>query len=263
MGVSLVDYIFKTRRQAFSVKDLIVRILIGGVFTAFGFFAVASLDIDEDWVIISGKIADVSTSNRDGSTMYTAVVSYKVGNQDYRIRSKVSSSIRPQLGREKEVAYNPKDPTQAKIVEGKGVSILFWFTPIMGLLVLVSGPISFIKSFKRTRDIKHLQQYGQKIQGVISDIQTIGNDGGKTYKIVVSATDSSNSVCHYVSDPITGIPSLILLDLRDKAVLIDVYVDSLDSKRYYVDISDIPSLTPERINDLIKSVKKDQYPTSI
>ena len=51
-----------------------------------------------------------------------------------------------------------------------------------------------------------------------------------------------------------------MADFRNNPIAIDVYIDTTNPKKYYVDISDIPNLTPERIQELIKSAL-DRKPT--
>jgi hypothetical protein len=107
-----------------------------------------------------------------------------------------------------------------------------------------------------------LVQTGQKLQGVMVDLQSQGtNNNG--YKIVVAADNGSGAVQNYVSDSLTGVGSLAMADFRTSPIPIDVYVDPSNPENYYVDISDIPNLTPERIQSLLQAAANAKRPTSI
>lgn len=97
-------------------------------------------------------------------------------------------------------------------------------------------------------------QNGQQLQGVLVNINSSGSGSGSSYRIEVSAVDPSGAVQNYLSDHLTGIGGLAMMDFRNTPIPIDVFVDPLDHRNYYVDVADIPNLTPERIMELLKSV---------
>ena len=105
-------------------------------------------------------------------------------------------------------------------------------------------------------------QSGQKLQGILVDVQSEGSDNNSGYKIVVSATDTSGAVQNYVSDSLTGIGGLAIADFRSNPIPIDVYIDPANPQNYYVDVADIPNLTPERIGELIKSAMQNKQGTT-
>ena len=116
----------------------------------------------------------------------------------------------------------------------------------------------FVKSILRTRNIDKLVSGGHKLQGVLVDLQTQQSKNGATYQIVVAATGRSGTVQNYVSDPLSGVGGLAMADFQNNPIPIDVYVDPSNPKHYYVDISDIPNLTPERISQLVKMAADKQ-----
>lgn len=246
------------RRAKFGVSSLIFFTLFGTLFAVGGIFAFLSTQIDESWTRVQGKIVDVSSRTSDGSTMYTPIVEYVVDGESYRVSSNSSSSIYPTIGNEREVAYNPVRPDEAKMVEGIGIKLLILLFPAVGITILLVSFFSFVKSIRRTKAIKKLKQTGNKLQGVLVDVQSSGRTSGRrgsaTYNLVVSATDTSGTVQNYVSDKLTGaIGQLTMMDFHKNPIPIDVYVDVVYPKNYYVDISMIPKLTPEKISELIKS----------
>lgn len=251
----------KTRRQKFGIGSMLLFLIIGGIVTTVGFFIVNSTKIDSSWTRTSGEIVDITSKISDGSTMYSPVVEYKVDGQSYQATSSIRTSSRPNKGDSREVAYNPSDPEQSKLIESGGVQWLMYLFPLAGILLLVLGPLLFIRSLTRSRAISDLMRSGRKLQGVLVDIQTSGYNSKKAgYKIVVAAADSSGAVQNYVSDSLTGIGGLSMADYRNTPIPIDVYVNPNNPKDYYVDIADIPNITTERIGQLLNTVTQNTQP---
>ena len=70
---------------------------------------------------------------------------------------------------------------------------------------------------------------------------------------MVSPTYSRGKDQKYKSDSLTGIGGLAMADFRTNPIPIDVFIDPSNPAEYYVDVSDVPNLTPERIATLIKN----------
>ena len=243
------------QRQKFGVGSFIGLFIFGAIFTTAGLFGIKSTIIDSGWTKVSGTVVGAEPrSSSKGGTTYAAVVEYKVGNQTNQVTSGFSSSFSPNIGESKEVAYNPARPDNAKIVEGMGASWFLYIFPVVGIGCILLAIFSFIKSLKRSNAIGRLMQRGQKLQGVLVDIKTspVVKNGVSSYRLVVAATDNLGVVQNYESDSLTGIAALGMEDFRNKPIPIDVYIDSANPKSYYVDISDIPNLTPAGILELLK-----------
>ncbi len=125
--------------------------------------------------------------------------------------------------------------------------------------MIVLGTFLFIRSIKRNNNIKRLIQSGQKLQGVVVDVSEANNGD----VITVSATGPSGNVQSYTSDPVQGIGVVSLADFKNNPIPIDVYIDPADPENYYVDISDVPNLTPERINELFKSMTSNSQTNTV
>lgn len=251
----------KTKRQKFGIGSLVFMMLFGAVFAGVGYVAINSMRVDPGWTRVSGKVVDRVSSTSDGSTTYAAVVGYSVNGEEYRATSGISSSFGPSVGDARDVAYNPSQPSQAKVVEGAGTAGWLWIFPVIGVGMLLAAPIAFIGSMRRSKAIERLLQTGQKLQGVVIDVRSTGStNGNSTYKIVVAATNSSGTVQNYTSDSISGVGGLAMADFNTNPVPVDVYVDTVDPSKYYVDIADIPSLTPGRITELFKTAMKPPVP---
>jgi hypothetical protein len=254
---------FTTKRKKFGIGSLIFLVLFGTAFTAGGIIALRSNSIDPDWTVTAGKVVDISRSSNDGSTTYSPVVSYQVEGRSYRAASNMSSSFQPYIGQNREVAYNPDQPEQSKIVESATTTWWLYLFPIIGIACIVLGPYQYIQGAKRDKKIKQLIRTGLKLQGVLVDVQSEGDSNSNSYKIVVAATDPTGTVQNYVSDSLGGIAGVAMADFRNNPIPIDVYVDPSNHENYYVDISDIPNLTPERIVQLLKGTAENTEATSL
>lgn len=245
----------KARRQKFGIGSLIVMLIIGVAFIGIGKTVLKSMSVNSSWTRVTGKVISVSAGNTSGSTTtYAPIVQYTANGQQYQVSSSVSSSSYPQIGTPKQVAYDPSNPGDAKVINGVGTTWFVYIFPIVGIIMVVGSPILFVRSMRRSHDIKGLQQTGVKLQGVLTDVLQVGqtNQGGSAYKMIVSATNQAGQVQAYTSDTIHGMGGITLAHFQSHPIPIDVYVNPSNPKDYYVDISDIPSLTPEKISELIQ-----------
>jgi hypothetical protein len=248
---------FKAHRSKFGFGSMLFLLVFGGAFLGTGILLFKSNHADPSWTKISGHITAVSSHISDGANQYSPVVTYAVNGQSYTVASSVSSSSYPALGQAREVAYNPAHPGQAKVIESGGAMWFLYVAMAIGAFFICLAPYLYIRSLRRGSSINALVQTGRKLQGVMVDIQSQGNESG-TYKIVVAADDGSGAVQNYTSDSLTGIGSLAMADFRNSPIPIDVYIDPANPQNYYVDISDIPNLTPERIKDLLQAAATRQ-----
>lgn len=262
-GFPTLSRAFKTKRRQFGVGSLISSCVIGGVFIAAGMIAIQSATVEANWTRASGQVVEVVSRQGRDSTTYAAVVQYSVNGKVYQTTSSLSSSSVPRVGATKEVAYNPTLPSEAKVVEGMSGTWWLWLVPAVGAVVVCGSLLAFVRSQIRTKKIQHLMQNGLKLQGVMTDLQAVGSSREDNYRIVVSGAGSQGAVQNYVSDVVRGVGSLSLADFRTKPVPIDVYIDPTDPRQYYVDISDIPNLTPDRIQELLQMAAKNARPQTV
>ena len=247
------------RRQKFGIGSFIGLFLFGAIFTVAGYFGIQSTKVDPSWTRVQGTVIDAEERRSSkGGTTYAAVVEYTEGEETNNVTSSFSSSFYPDVGETREVSYNPAQPGQAKVVEGLGSSWFLYIFPIVGILCILLAPYYFVKSIRRGGEIKRLMQSGQKLQGGLVDIKDspVVVNGVRSHILVVAATDNMGKVQNYESDYVTGVGTVAMEDLRNSPVPIDVYVDNANPKSYYVDISDIPNLTPERITELLKKASQ-------
>ncbi|MEO8691503.1 MAG: DUF3592 domain-containing protein [Candidatus Saccharimonas sp.] len=126
---------------------------LGILFIAAGVFALKQNEVDPNWTKVSGKVIDSSSRIDDGTTMYSPIVEYKVDGQLYEVTSRISSSIHPNVGEERDVAYNPTSPNDAKIAEALSAMWFLYIFPLVGAGLILMGLISFLNLRKRSKII--------------------------------------------------------------------------------------------------------------
>jgi len=249
----------KTKRQKFGIGSMIFIVLFGAVFLGVGLLFVSSQRIDSSWERVDAKVVEVNSHLSDGSTMYSPVYQYTVDNQSFRVSSGVSTSWKPDIGGTAEIAFNPADPSEAKVVGGSTgmMNLLVLIFPIIGALIIFGSIFGFIRSRKRSRTIDSLKATGHKITGVVVGINSTGaTNGVQNYKVVVAADDGMSNVRNYTSDNLVGGTGLMAMsNFATQSIPIDVYLDPTNPEKYYVDVSDVPNLTPERIKQMVTNVQ--------
>ena len=254
-GNSFRSGFLSTKRKHFGAGSLAILVVAGLVFLGVSAAFYGDVNIDKNWERIEGSVvSNTSSTAGDGTVTYVPTVSYVVKGTPYMITSKVGSSSEKSVGSSAQVAYNPSQPEDAKIVLGSGSKALLAVTSAVGVGLLVAGPVAYIRSRRRGSAINNLMQTGHKVQGILSDLQTpSGTNKTPEYRIVVSAPGLDGATREYVSDSMQGIGGLAMADFRTSPIPIDVYLDPTNPDNYYVDIADVPALSPERINQLIQS----------
>lgn len=124
--------------------------LFGLVFMVGGYLVGQSMfQADDGDVVVTGVIVDVteSTRRRDGrtSTTYSPVVSYAdpATGESYEVSTGWSSSSRPTIGDDVEVAFPPDNPAAGKILSRTG-SWITWGVVALGAIIFLVGIGKFL-----------------------------------------------------------------------------------------------------------------------
>ena len=248
--MQLVNNFMKTRRDKPSLASTILALLFGILFLLPVMYVGSVTRIDPDWVKTQGTVIEIAVIDSSDGVTYAPVVSYVVDGITYSVRQSYSSSARPNLGEKMTVGYNPSNPAEAKIKSGSSLLLFMALFAAVGLFVIITSLVSYVRSIFRTREITALTNTGQKVQGIITNILDTKSRSTR-YKVVVSAPNLAGQVTHYVSDEITGIGAIAMMDYTSNPIPVDVYIDPTNPEKYYVDIADLPSLTPDKIASLI------------
>lgn len=126
------------------------------------------------------------------------------------------------------------------------------FVLIFGLIFFILGAGITLKEYIRRNIIQRLLSVGIKVQAKFLRAERYspsfslssgyGQKNSKAYRLVVQFIDNNRDYIFF-SDPIPYDPSKII-----KSELIDVYVDSSNYKKYYVDLSILPEKNELNLN---------------
>lgn len=238
-------------------------ILVGMIFFIVGMKIFYDSKIDDSWPKVSGKISSYeSERNVDDDIQYSVNISYSVKSVAYEKKHAYVSLVEPTVGKSAQIAYNPNDPSEAKVYIDKNLRYLNLLFPGFGLIIMIVTIIFYKKFKKRNTDITNLIKSGRKIQGIVIGVDYAGKTNSRRlFKIKVSAVNLSGETQEYTSDRVKGADGLYAYDYKNNSINVDVYVDISNPESYYVDTSVIPQINYSVINEIGKAVGelKDLY----
>lgn len=246
---------FKPARLS-SVASGIFLLLFGAAFAGIGGWMMwLGASVQPGWQRSTGDVVAAQTHHGDDGNTYTPIVQFTVDGVVYRAQSQISTSTYPTIGSKMDVAYNPSDPAQNKVIQ---VIHMLWIFVGVGVAVIGFGVWTLVAGVRRRAVIRSVIRDENKVPGVLVDVtaSSTSNNRSNSYTISVAAVDHTGASRTFVSDTLTGIGGLAMADYKAKPIPIDVYIDRLDPNKYYVDIADIPNLTPERIQELITQANR-------
>jgi len=138
-------------------------------------------------------------------------------------------------GRSIKVLYHPNNPQNFRSASGSIFISLVMF--ILGLPFLLTGILTLLRQRKMSKRKQLLLSYGRKLSAQVDDVivgNTSANDR-RCHNIICSYKDElANYTYTYKSENVWArIPPF---DYDDNLPKIDVYVDSNDFSKYYVDV---------------------------
>ena len=233
--------------------------LIGGFFAGGAFTWISSdISVPSGWSTTVGTVTDIRQSSSSDGTTYSPIISFESNGQEYVSRSNLYTSSKPSLGGERQVAFNPENPSQNKVVGNLASLWVVVLGGLIGIVLFILGPILFINSKRRMKVIDELMKTGHKVTGVVSAVRKTGSENNRdNYKIIVTAAGLDGVVREYASDKVVNVGGLMASGFESKPVPVDVYLSTSNPNLYYVDIDDIPELTAESIEGYIKIFNKD------
>jgi nitrate reductase NapE component len=227
---------------------VVVTMMLGLMFLAVGGMGFMLSLPDPNWRQVNGTVVDISVSQGSNSLLYAPVVSYSVGGVNYRINSSTSTVLKPALNSTQTVIYNPINPSEARVKTANFIFLAIAIFPLIGLISFVFSIILIFKKITNTRGkcIMKLRQNGNKLTGYIKsiDVAMTVNEVSifKVQALVANALNGQTDT--YTSDLITGAEALALVDFFKNKTPIDIYIDPVNPKKYYVDIDSLNSINP-------------------
>jgi hypothetical protein len=150
---------YRTTRQQFGLGSFLSLIFTGIIFIGAGFYFYNVERVNANWIRINGQVVG-STSSSTSSTgspsnsprlVYTPVVQYEVHNQQYRVTGSSGNSVAPSVGSQRQVAYNPSNPDDAKVVDSNVSKLVPLTLAATGIFILLAGTVVYISNILKAR----------------------------------------------------------------------------------------------------------------
>ena len=138
----------KSYHKNFGLGSLIILLLISGAIAVIGVVANNIATPNDIWPRTNGTFAGYEKGGTRNSSYYP-VVDYTVNGQNYRIKSQVNSQSISEVGAPKEVAYNPDNPAEAKVVADQQIQFIIRALFVISAGLAIFAIFRFIISRKR------------------------------------------------------------------------------------------------------------------
>lgn len=195
-------------------------------------------ELIENGIKTQGQVIDnVERRDSDGST-YAPVVEF-VTNQKERVTFTSSLSSYPpefEVGEVVGVIYQADSPRESAEIDSW---LSLWFGPLIcGILggAFSAFGLGFLFSIiGRMMLINRLKSSGQHIQAKLLRVDTVPRGSSVSYRIVAEAQGPDGTIHQFLSDDLKFDPTNLV-----NSPEITVMVDSMDWRKYYVDLSSLP-----------------------
>lgn len=236
------------------------RLLIFGSISIFCLlFAIQTFkyaSIDSSWKKTEGVISNITEtiSGPDG-VEHDVLIKYKVDNQTYEIKSN-SYSASMRTGDIKEVYYDPNNPSDSKIKDNFNY-LYSVFLALFSVALFAYGIFDYLKNKKRNKSVNRLKENSLKLQGIIKDLY----DNSSTtyppkYSLDATAVTPSGELKLFKSDNLESLGNLRIRDFENNPTPVDILIDPSNYNNYFIDVSSIPEIKPERVHFLIQKAKR-------
>lgn len=216
-----------------------IALLIGSIF-----LWKSSLEFTSNGIKTTGTIIDLDVGDSDGGRAFYPIIVFNTleDNSAVMFRSSYgSSSFSNDIGNSIDIIYPKDNPKSAVINSAFGLYGSGIFISGFGVLFLLAGIIPLIimkiSKNKGTRLIREGSPITIKISEVIIN-DSISVNGSNPFQIIADKLDkATNSITRYKSKNIFFDPTPYLTDEN-----VTVYIDKNNPKKYYMDISFLPTI---------------------
>lgn len=221
-----------------------------------------------DKSVLTTNIIVKEDYDSDDDITYSPVYYYEVKGESYVCKSKSSSSTYPDTSKGL-VYYNSEDPTECMTEydkSGNGILLLFLILP---LTFIALGIVMIIKTNKKIKLVKELNNSGKLIKNIPYTLIPSGMvvNGRTINKIAINYQLSSGTIITLYSDPRYDNKEY------DNDGKVDLLIDPNNIENYYIDfeinrisgnlptdynqtITTAPTINPsEQSNDFINKIK--------
>ncbi|OAT47261.1 hypothetical protein M997_1790 [Proteus hauseri ATCC 700826] len=230
--------------KKFSFLFYIFSLIGAGIIIIALFVIKSELYLITNGIETTGVVIDISIdrSSNNKETYFPIIQFNTEKNVETTFRSTTGSSgYRNSIGNEVPIIYLPNNPQKASInsffsLYGPGLILT-----IFGLIFTSIGLIPLVIIRRKNNKNKRLKREGTPLTVKITDVilnQHVHINRQSPYQIVADHHDKlNNRIIRYKSDYIFFDPSPYI-----NSDLITIYIDKNNPKKYYLDISFLPTL---------------------
>ena len=168
-----------------------------------GVVALGSSLSKQNWSEVTGTVIGVNRCSGSGSATYSAIVEYEVDGQIYQYIGSSCNSMKPTIGNDLRVVYDPENPSQG----ANGTFLGLWLVPIIaiGLAIISLGAAIFV-IVRRKKSNNSSNPSGQSMDtgngatsggiGMVSSqpASTYGQTSSSTYPAATGSSTFANSL---------------------------------------------------------------------
>lgn len=220
-----------------------IVVLVGAIFMFVGIiFLGASVFIFRDSseffqeaISTEGTISDIYLEESEKSDVHRVIVSYKADSELMSGRLNYYSSTM-KIGDQLTLYYHPDNPSR---VRGGASMFLDWIFFGAALSTVALGSLLVGFSVRKKKLKKRLLESGMRLSAVITDVRLKQNEsvnGRHPYVVDCEYRTPEGSVYVFSSGALWDRPADDVIDS-----VVYVYVDPKNYRKYYVDVSTIPS----------------------
>ena len=150
-------------------STFIFVLVIGVIFFSIGVFMFVSqlMDFKRMDAQVEAHFVKINSHRSDDSTMYNPVHYYNVDGVEYTCSGNASSSSVTSKMNDKTVYFNSNDPSDCMTDYSKSSNNLFFIVfSILGGIAIVISICNFVKTSKRIKVVKYLNQNGKLVKNL-------------------------------------------------------------------------------------------------
>ena len=129
-------------------ERIISTFIVGATLIFVGFVLRNEFSIDTNWIRSTGSVSQVTQKEVSEGPEFVSTISYSTEGRDFTITEHLKSNSPPQVGSSREIAFNPANPAEAKVVRDGS------YTVYANVLFVVGAYFSMVAIYSTLKKIK-------------------------------------------------------------------------------------------------------------
>ncbi|MDX1765460.1 MAG: DUF3592 domain-containing protein [Candidatus Saccharimonadales bacterium] len=121
---------------------ILSTLIVGVVAIMLGLSYINTYTADDNWIETQGTVKEFVEKKTDDKNIYLVTSVYSVDGAEYLITENIRSNSPPAIGDSKNIAYNPEDPNDSKVLATTFNINISYIFPVLGVYFVVIALIS-------------------------------------------------------------------------------------------------------------------------